>query len=322
MTDLIVSRVQNRRGKLIDLPQPLAEGELGWATDVNRLFIGGKPDEVPAGVQVYLGNILLAQNYLNTRILRFDASTLTIFNNITTALVNLSSPNTINAGFTYYASTKGYVILTPTQALDYSVIENEILLNGGTNVVTCSNYIIDINTGAFATSDHETANVLARALTDVGIYDVGVDFAPAIATTKLNVEILTEFSVISGGGGGPAPIFIETTLTPSATFIDVPGYVFDPSINDAIDMKYSLNTFVSTSRFSAVGNLKIIASQTQSNASLDDDRTVLQNYTDPTHVFYFKATYSASTLKLQYRSTYPNPVVLKTTHISWFSFGA
>lgn len=34
-----ISRIQNRRGKAVDLPQ-LASGELGWAIDEQRLFIG------------------------------------------------------------------------------------------------------------------------------------------------------------------------------------------------------------------------------------------------------------------------------------------
>jgi len=35
-----ISRITNRKGLLVDLPQPLAGGELGWAVDERRLFIG------------------------------------------------------------------------------------------------------------------------------------------------------------------------------------------------------------------------------------------------------------------------------------------
>ena len=35
-----ISRITNRKGLLVDLPQPLAGGELGWALDERRLFIG------------------------------------------------------------------------------------------------------------------------------------------------------------------------------------------------------------------------------------------------------------------------------------------
>ena len=33
-------RLKNRRGNKADLPKPLAEGELGFATDTRELYIG------------------------------------------------------------------------------------------------------------------------------------------------------------------------------------------------------------------------------------------------------------------------------------------
>lgn len=38
--DTVVARIQNRRGYKINLPQPLAPGELGWCIDTKELFIG------------------------------------------------------------------------------------------------------------------------------------------------------------------------------------------------------------------------------------------------------------------------------------------
>ena len=35
-----ISRITQRKGLAIDLPQPLAGAELGWATDTRRLYIG------------------------------------------------------------------------------------------------------------------------------------------------------------------------------------------------------------------------------------------------------------------------------------------
>ena len=35
-----ISRITNRKGLAVDLPEPLASAELGWATDERRLFIG------------------------------------------------------------------------------------------------------------------------------------------------------------------------------------------------------------------------------------------------------------------------------------------
>ena len=40
MAILQISRITNRKGLQIDLPDPLAGAELGWCTDSRRLFIG------------------------------------------------------------------------------------------------------------------------------------------------------------------------------------------------------------------------------------------------------------------------------------------
>ena len=46
--NVIVSRIQNRRGLKQDLPNPLRPGELGLATDSKQLYIGADTD-VQAG---------------------------------------------------------------------------------------------------------------------------------------------------------------------------------------------------------------------------------------------------------------------------------
>ena len=35
-----ISRITQRKGLAVDLPQPLAGAELGWATDERKLYIG------------------------------------------------------------------------------------------------------------------------------------------------------------------------------------------------------------------------------------------------------------------------------------------
>lgn len=49
MANVIISRIQNRRGLKQDLPQPLRPGELGFAVDSKQLFIGADPDDVISG---------------------------------------------------------------------------------------------------------------------------------------------------------------------------------------------------------------------------------------------------------------------------------
>lgn len=49
MANVIISRIQNRRGLKQDLPQPLRPGELGFAVDSRQLFIGADPDDAISG---------------------------------------------------------------------------------------------------------------------------------------------------------------------------------------------------------------------------------------------------------------------------------
>lgn len=45
MSKIIPARIQNRRGKRQNLPQPLLPGELGFCVDTNELFIGSDPSD-------------------------------------------------------------------------------------------------------------------------------------------------------------------------------------------------------------------------------------------------------------------------------------
>ena len=47
------TRIKNRRGLRADLPQPLADGEIGLAIDTREVYIGtGTQDPINADVQV------------------------------------------------------------------------------------------------------------------------------------------------------------------------------------------------------------------------------------------------------------------------------
>ena len=50
---VIISRIQNRRGLKQDLPQPLREGEIGFATDSKQVFIGGSLSDSSSNISVF-----------------------------------------------------------------------------------------------------------------------------------------------------------------------------------------------------------------------------------------------------------------------------
>ena len=54
-------RLKNRRGNKADLPKPLAEGELGFATDTRELYIGG-------GNQSSKNRMVQVDDYLNSQV--------------------------------------------------------------------------------------------------------------------------------------------------------------------------------------------------------------------------------------------------------------
>jgi len=60
-------RLKNRRGNRDDLPQPLAEGELGLALDTRELYIGGG-DQSSKNRMVQVGNFLNAQSSVQSLI--------------------------------------------------------------------------------------------------------------------------------------------------------------------------------------------------------------------------------------------------------------
>ena len=60
-------RLKNRRGNRTDLPQPLAEGELGLALDTRELYIGGG-DQSSKNRMVQVGNFLNAQSSVQSLI--------------------------------------------------------------------------------------------------------------------------------------------------------------------------------------------------------------------------------------------------------------
>ena len=66
MVDFTVSRIQNRRGKRRDLPQPLDPGEFGLCIDTKQLFIGADVTEYGCPenyTSVQLENIANTQNH-------------------------------------------------------------------------------------------------------------------------------------------------------------------------------------------------------------------------------------------------------------------
>lgn len=65
--NVIVSRIQHRRGLKQDLPQPLRPGEIGLATDSRQVYVGGDPDDPQSGqynAVSYIENTVGARDHI------------------------------------------------------------------------------------------------------------------------------------------------------------------------------------------------------------------------------------------------------------------
>lgn len=74
--DVVIARIKNRRGNRVDLPQPLAAGEFGFALDTKQLFIGLDDENTLTGVDLHLGEPVSSQDTVNSvlakQIFEFD----------------------------------------------------------------------------------------------------------------------------------------------------------------------------------------------------------------------------------------------------------
>lgn len=74
---VVISRIQHRRGFKENLPQPLLPGELALVTDEGEIWIGGDPNVPPWGIRVYdISAILIAETIVQGFILdvEFDGT--------------------------------------------------------------------------------------------------------------------------------------------------------------------------------------------------------------------------------------------------------
>jgi len=67
---IVISRIQHRRGRRENLPQPLKPGELALTADTEQVWIGGDPElSYPAGIRVYNDkSVITAQNIVDNHI--------------------------------------------------------------------------------------------------------------------------------------------------------------------------------------------------------------------------------------------------------------
>lgn len=181
-----VEKVQLRRGRLIDLPQPLKAGEIGWAMDAQRLFIGTTCEYTPSGVQVVSGHFNYVQSLIDNRIIRVALSSSFTDNEWQTTKNNINSshPDIVESLMQYDGDTT-VLIGMPDGFTDVSALISTIEGQDGviTPVTVGAGYQVNLVDGGIEGINYVISGMLAHILNFIA--DDGV------AHNMLNVPIVT-----------------------------------------------------------------------------------------------------------------------------------
>ena len=225
-------RLKNRRGNRENLPQPLAEGEIGLATDTRELYIGaGSQDSKNRMVQVdsFLNAEVQSQSLIDTRLVMFKlAETQSFQGNGTDA-----SSTVLNSGTALtLPSTKA----TPVDADDIVVTKFDI--NNVPTLIESSQYTVSVAgsdlTVTFIASaiPEQNSTIVVSKWTSSEIVAKVKDQFPnlitdqSLSTNQLYIDLTTGTGFIDIGSSGYTQSQIETSLlttsgsSGSADYID------------------------------------------------------------------------------------------------------
>jgi len=245
-TRIVIARIQNRRGRRQNLPQPLRPGEIALTADTKQVWIGGDPSLMIAGILVYNDqDIATAQSIIDTSILeiRFDdAFNSTLFNNVKSALVNSGTVVLADEDIIWDSTLRtnppnGFTGYSVFVAADQGVDANNTLANIESIVLSTSagaNHIStdlvgdlvlfggDFDEDGFLNLDTQgQAAALANLVNRVFAVSPSFSGSPTgIVTTNLNIEIGTG---AGGGFSGPVPYEVGFFISGSTT---TPDYLY------------------------------------------------------------------------------------------------
>jgi hypothetical protein len=206
MAIIQISKIQQRSGNLVDLPQ-LSEAEFGWASDEKQLFIGKEtPNENIEVLTSYseidfsqiegsIGNLNISNTVANGQVLAYDGNNWVNRGGSAGGLItlgNVSNVRITGGAINYILTTDGLGNLswTPKGAL-YS---NIVALSNATPIV-----MTVANTTPYVNDSQVTiTGVLGVANSNVNGLTFYVQLASNFPTTG-NVSLYT-----SAGGSGPA----------------------------------------------------------------------------------------------------------------------
>lgn len=259
-TQIVISRIQNRRGRRENLPQPLRPGEIALTSDTRQVWIGGDPTLMTAGVLVYQDkDIATAQSIIDTGVLEVRFNNTfgnTQFSTVRNALVNngvvtleeedviwdgtlrTNPPNSFEGYSVYVAADQGVdadntlanieSIILGTSAAGFHISTNYVGSLGLFGGLFDEDGFLNLDTQGQATA---IATLINR------VYAISPTYSGSptgLVHTNLNIEIGTGAGGGGGGFSGPVPYEIGfylggTTVTPDflySTYVVANGFEF------------------------------------------------------------------------------------------------
>jgi hypothetical protein len=298
-------RLKNRRGNRENLPQPLAEGEIGLATDTRELFIGaGSQDSKNRMVQVdsFLNAEVQTQSLIDTRLVMFTlAGTQSFLGdgiNASSTVLNSNVALTLPTGKS-----------TPVDPDDITVTKFD--LNNSPTAIPSSNYTVSVAGSDFIVTFVSTAIPEANSkivvtpwtvneiVSSVSSSGLGVETNQDLSNNALYIDLTTGTGFVDIGSGTQstsattlsglteiasandnANLNIRGTISDlgyASSKLTVPGtlLVETDSPTQAILLSKFLNKALGTSQTSVASNIKIFTQD--SKPVLETDQYIGQN---------------------------------------------
>ncbi len=212
---VVISRIQHRRGRRENLPQPLRPGELALTADTEQVWIGGDPELTPAGISVYNDKSQsTAQSIIDVSIAEikfvqdFPA---TAYTSLVTYLTNSAVVTLVPEDIIWDESYKGKILS----------INIDTAGSGYTNGTYPLTIVSPTGTGAIA-----SATISGGAVTSITITSGGSNYTHANTTISLSAAgTPTVPAVLTVGAnnihGYSVFVGLDTNVDPDNTIANV-----------------------------------------------------------------------------------------------------
>ena len=288
MTDIVIAKIQNRRGLRRDLPQPLSPGEFGYCTDTSQLFLGAESFEdnpqAPNSMTINLYvKVATTENAAIDIITRYLFQVTTVdgpYSNLTPEELN-DAEAAFEATLSVYESDvvatsrfqpdplvedwyfRGYVGFYEPMNVAPSGTLSVTSASGLTFALGQFDLSASVSTPAYATDDsYAIATLINNIYTN---YDNAPTIDSGLVVVDQNIEVVTEFSDIEELSQPRVVDQFSNPVDGQATSIADLTYGYAEA--DSFVIEYSLYDTAGTA-YSRAGSLTITT--LNSTASLKD----------------------------------------------------